>query len=135
MTRAAPHPRGSVLPPPRTRAPAMPSPKSATSRRKRLAPQGLTGNAPPRLGGPGGADGSHAPSPSSKPVLQRRDEPLGVEGRGAAGAGGGDGLPIRVVDDVAGGEHALDVGAGARRGDLHVALVVELDLPAEQLAT
>src|SRR4051812_8735898 len=41
-------------------------------------------------------------SPSLKAflALQGRDVPLGVEGRGAAGAGGGDGLPIGVVDDV-----------------------------------
>src|SRR3954468_5994557 len=31
---------------------------------------------------------------------------LGVHGRGRTGAGGGDGLPVDVVDDVTGGEDA-----------------------------
>src|SRR4051794_644519 len=42
--------------------------------------------------------------------LQRRDVALGVQGSRATGAGGGDRLPIGVVDEIAGGEHALDVG-------------------------
>ena len=33
----------------------------------------------------------------------RRYPAFGVEGRGASGAGGRDGLPVGVVDDVAGG--------------------------------
>src|SRR5687768_7940721 len=49
---------------------------------------------------------------------------LGVDGRGASGAGRGDGLPVDVVDEVACGEHAGDRGAGARRLDLQVAVLV-----------
>ena len=60
--------------------------------------------------------------------------PLGVERGGAAGAGGGDRLPVGVVDEVAAGEDAVEVGAGRRCVDLHVAGVVEVDLAAEQLA-
>src|SRR6476469_705659 len=59
---------------------------------------------------------------------------LGVDGRGRAGAGRGDGLAVDVVDDVAAGEDAVDVGAGARVLDLDVARVVELELAGEQLA-
>src|SRR3712207_3109244 len=59
---------------------------------------------------------------------------LGVDGRRGAGAGRGDGLPVDVVDDVTAGEDALDVGPGGRVLDLHVALVVQLELADEQLA-
>ena len=38
--------------------------------------------------------------------------PLGVEGAHAAGAGGGDRLAVGVVDDVADGEDAAEVGPG-----------------------
>src|SRR3954453_23183424 len=65
---------------------------------------------------------------------ERGDEPLGVQCGRADGAGRGDRLPVRVVHQVAGGEHAGDVGAGARVLNLHVALVVDLDLVAEELA-
>src|SRR4051812_41071618 len=43
----------------------------------------------------------------------------------AAGAGGGDGLAVNVVDEVAAGENAVEVGPGRRRVDQDVALVVE----------
>src|SRR3712207_6848364 len=67
--------------------------------------------------------------------VERVGEPaLGVDGRGRAGARGGDGLPVDVVDHVAAGEHTVDVGAGARVLDLDVALVVQLELAGEQLA-
>src|SRR3954471_1573313 len=59
---------------------------------------------------------------------------LGVEGGGGAGAGRGDGLAVDVVDDVAAGEHAVDVGARGRVLDGDVAGVVELELAGEQLA-
>src|SRR3982750_3810105 len=59
---------------------------------------------------------------------------LGVDRRRGAGARRGDGLAVDVVDDVATGEDAVDVGAGARVLDLDVALVVELELTGEQLA-
>src|SRR4051812_14420928 len=59
---------------------------------------------------------------------------LGVDRRRGAGARGGDGLPVDVVDHVAAGEDAVDVGAGAGVLDLDVTLVVELQLAGEQLA-
>src|SRR3954463_3988297 len=59
---------------------------------------------------------------------------LGVDRRRGTGARGGDGLPVDVVDDVTAGEDPVDVGAGARVLDLDIALVVELELPGEQLA-
>src|SRR3954447_15124822 len=58
---------------------------------------------------------------------------LGVDRGGAAGAGRGDGLPVGVVDQVTAGEHAGDRGVRAGRIDPHVALVVGLDLTADQL--
>src|SRR5690348_476456 len=58
---------------------------------------------------------------------------LGVERGGTAGAGRGDGLAVGVVDDVAGREHAVDVGGGRRRGDLDVPVLVELDLALDQV--
>src|SRR5689334_12907057 len=75
-----------------------------------------------------------SPNPTKLSVFQRHDEALGVERGGTAGAGGRDGLPISVVDDVAGGEYAFEVGFRGRRLHLHVALVVELELAAEELA-
>ena len=48
-----------------------------------------------------------------------------------AGAGGGDGLAVGVVDEVADREHAGEVRAGgARRSVTHVALLVDFDLAA-----
>src|SRR5436305_895837 len=58
---------------------------------------------------------------------------LGVERAHAAGASGGDGLAVGVVDDVADGEDALEVGAGgAGLGD-DVAVLVGLDLALDDL--
>src|SRR5206468_2807902 len=58
---------------------------------------------------------------------------LGVQGGHAAGAGGGDGLAVVVVGDVAGGEDAFDAGPGAGRlRPDDVALVVDLELAAEE---
>ena len=37
-------------------------------------------------------------------VVECGKEAFGVQGRGAAGAGGGDGLAVAVVDEVAAGE-------------------------------
>src|SRR5688500_552358 len=59
---------------------------------------------------------------------------LGVDARGRTGAGGGDGLPVDVVDDVAAGEDTRDVGAGGGVLDLDVAGLVQLQLAGEQLA-
>src|SRR3954447_15305905 len=63
-----------------------------------------------------------------------REPPFGVDRRGGTGAGRGDGLAVDVVDDVAAGEHAVDVGSRAGVLDLDVALVVELELAGEQFA-
>src|SRR5215210_9033900 len=59
---------------------------------------------------------------------------LGVDRRGRARSRRGDGLAVDVVHDVAAGEDAVDVGAGAGVLDLDVALVVQLELAGEQLA-
>jgi hypothetical protein len=47
---------------------------------------------------------------------------LGVEGGRAAGAGGGHGLLVGVVDQVAGGEDADEVGVGRAALDEDAAL-------------
>ncbi len=55
---------------------------------------------------------------------------LDVDGRDTAGTGGGDGLAVGRVDDVAGGEDTLDAGLrgpaldgdGALRGEIQLAL-------------
>ena len=65
---------------------------------------------------------------------QRCDEPLGVECGGAARAGCRDRLPVRVVDQVAGGEDARHAGAGARLVDDDVPVAVQLDLADEEFA-
>src|SRR4029079_13693409 len=58
-------------------------------------------------------------------VVEGGDVALGVQGRGAAGAGRGDRLPVVVVDEVATREDARQVRV--RRGVLHqhVPVVVE----------
>src|SRR3954453_22260237 len=58
---------------------------------------------------------------------------LGVERAHAAGAGGGDGLAVGVVDDVADGEDAAEVGAGRAGLGLDVAVLVGPDLVADDL--
>src|SRR6187402_2508436 len=59
--------------------------------------------------------------------------PLGVEGTHAAGAGGGDGLAVGVVDDVADGEDAGEVGPGRAWLGEDVALPIGLDLTLDDL--
>src|SRR4051794_19985204 len=54
-------------------------------------------------------------------VLERGQVVLGVQGRGAAAARGGDGLAVGVVDDVAGREDPREVGARRASLDLDVA--------------
>jgi hypothetical protein len=67
-------------------------------------------------------------------VLLRGQVALGVQRRCAAGAGGGDRLPVGVVDQVAGGEHAGDVGGGGVHLPYDdVAVGVQLDLSLDQL--
>src|SRR3954453_23726861 len=71
----------------------------------------------------------------SLPLVEGLGEPaLGVHRRSGTRAGRGDGLAGDVGHHVAGGEDAVDVGAGAGVLDLDVALVVELQLAGEQLA-
>src|SRR5581483_12111262 len=53
-------------------------------------------------------------------------------GRHAPRPGGGDGLAIRVVLDVTGREHTLDVGPGALVGR-DVAVLVHVDLAFEHI--
>src|SRR3954466_12430287 len=73
-------------------------------------------------------------NPPELQLYERGDEAFRVQRGGATGAGSRDGLAVGVVDEIAGGEHARDVGAGAGVIDLHVAVVVHLDLTLEQLA-
>src|SRR2546430_9444873 len=57
---------------------------------------------------------------------------LSVERGRAAGAGGGDSLPVGAVDDVAGREDALDGGARRRLVDQQVAVGVGGELRSEE---
>src|ERR671933_726211 len=57
-------------------------------------------------------------------VGQRREVALRVERGGTAGAGGGDGLAVLVVDDVSAGEHPGHAGTAGAAVDGHVATVV-----------
>src|ERR1035437_7593832 len=58
---------------------------------------------------------------------------LGGQGGGAAGACGGDRLPVGVVDQVSGREDPWQVGRGAVVLDCDVALLVEVDLALDEL--
>ena len=59
---------------------------------------------------------------------------LGVERCGASGSGGGDRLPVPLVDEIAAREHAVEIRSGRRMLDHDVALVVEFYLPGHELA-
>ena len=59
-------------------------------------------------------------------------KPFRFHGRGAAGAGGGDGLAIAAVLNVAAGEDAGDVGEDEVAG-LQIAVLVHIELPDEHL--
>ena len=63
-------------------------------------------------------------------LFEVREVALGVESGGAALAGGGDGLAVGAVGDVAGGEDAGDVGVGAVFLE-EIALVIHVELAAE----
>ena len=63
------------------------------------------------------------------------EEALGIQRRGAARAGGGDGLAVGVVDEVTAGEHSGEARPRARRIHDDVALVIEVNLPTGGLAT
>src|SRR5690606_15506366 len=56
---------------------------------------------------------------------------LGVKCGRTARAGGGDGLPVAGVHDVAAGEHARQAGRGGGVVDLDVAALVEVHLAGE----
>src|SRR5687767_2479492 len=72
---------------------------------------------------------------SGSALVEGLGEPaFGVDTGGRTGAGRGDRLTVDVVHHVAAGEDAVDVGAGRGVFDLDVAVVVELELPGEQLA-
>ena len=58
---------------------------------------------------------------------------LRVKGRGTARARCRDRLPVTAVDEITRGEHARQVRRGRRMVDEHVAVVVEIDLPGQQL--
>src|SRR4051794_32665406 len=60
--------------------------------------------------------------------LELGQPPFRVERGLAAGAGGGDRLAVNVVDEVAAREDAVEVGAGRRRVDHDVTLVVQRHL-------
>src|SRR3954453_14774586 len=84
-------------------------------------------------GGPPGSTG-RGPfvCPGSSALVERLGEPaFGVDPGGRAGAGGGDRLPVDVVDHVTAGEDTRDVGARGRVVDLDVAGLVELELTGE----
>ena len=59
-------------------------------------------------------------------VCERCEIAFDVQSRSTSGAGGGDGLAVGVVDDVAAGEDAGDVGAGRAALDFDVSGVVEV---------
>src|SRR4051794_20478465 len=61
----------------------------------------------------------------SRGSLELGEPPLRVERRLAASAGGGDGLAVDMVDQIAAREDPVEVGPGGRRVDKDVALVVE----------
>ena len=59
---------------------------------------------------------------------------FGVDCCGASGAGSGDRLTVRVIDQVTGSEDAVDGGRGGTGSDAHVSGVVEIDLALDELA-
>src|SRR3954449_4453546 len=86
-----------------------------------------------RRGPPRACEWWGAGGPLSALVEGLGEPALGVDRGGGTGAGRGDRLPVDVVDDVATGEDAVDVRAGARVVDDDVSLVVQLELADEQL--
>src|SRR4051812_25127854 len=66
-------------------------------------------------------------------VRLRFEPALGVDRRRTPGPGGRDGLSVVVVLHVAAGEHALDAGARALALGDEVAVLLEIELPDEQI--
>ena len=66
---------------------------------------------------------------SSAGVGQLFQVVLGIEGGRASRSGGGDRLPVGVVDQVSAGEHASQVGPGAAPPTDDIARLVEGDGP------
>src|SRR6185312_8081324 len=66
-------------------------------------------------------------------TLTGREPALGVQGRHRAAARGGDSLPVRVVDDVAGCEDAFAVRLGRARLRHEIAGLVVVELLEEEL--
>ena len=66
-------------------------------------------------------------------MIESGDVTLGVERGRAAGAGSRHRLPVVVVDHVTTGEDTVQVGARGGVVDEHIAVLVEVDLTAEQL--
>src|SRR5262245_36740650 len=80
------------------------------------------------------SDGASEPAMLRASVAADLAQPaLGVERRHAPGACCGHRLSVDPVGDVAGCEHTGHAGVSAARPHLDVAVVVQLDLPAEEL--
>ena len=107
---------------PATRQPIALSHRAA-SQRARPTDRALAQPPPARRRGPVGLGGGRG-------VAQ---VPLGVEGALAAAAGRRDGLAVGVVDHVADGEDALQVGAGRAGLGEDVAVLVGVDLVGDHL--
>src|SRR5579883_2798507 len=67
-------------------------------------------------------------------LRQAREPAFGLERRHAAEPGGGHRLPVDVVGDVAGGEDAFDAGRRRTRRGLDIAVRLQNQLPAHQVA-
>ena len=109
--------------------PAAESPATAggTARRRPVCPRGMPA-------GPGAA----ARERHQAVAVRGFGDPLGLEpalgvdGGLAAVRGGRDGLPVAMIVDVAGDEHAVDLGAGLVVDD-QVALLVDVEPVPERL--
>src|SRR4051795_5965772 len=82
----------------------------------------------------GGRSGSGSGKSSFFGIFQRSEVPLGVKRGGTSGACSGDGLTVRMVDQVSTGEHAREVGECGAPLHEHVPVAVDVDLPLDELA-
>ena len=91
-----------------------------------------------KAGGDGSANG-RAPALLSRDrglrafEIHRREEPLGIQRRHAAGAGGSHGLAVMLVHHIAAREHARHTGPRGAALDLDIMIAVELDMSSVQL--